>query len=65
MEGDGRRQCRHDAIPNKCSLGKYESNFTTSKNWLTLAFRESLSIKHLEHLKLNKGLKFYKELALF
>ena len=36
----------------------------TSKNWLTLAFRESLSIKN-QKPELNKGLKSCKELALF
>ena len=35
-----------------------------SKNWLTLAFRESLAIKHFKP-ELNKGLKSCKELKLF
>ena len=35
-----------------------------SANWLTLAFRESLAIKHLKP-ELNKGLKSCKELRLF
>ena len=35
-----------------------------SKNWLTLAFRESLAIKHLKP-ELNKGLISCKELRLF
>ena len=35
-----------------------------SKNWLTLAFRESLAIKHFKP-ELNKGLKSCKELRLF
>ena len=36
----------------------------SANNWLTLAFKESLSIKHLKP-ELNKGLKSCKELALF
>ena len=35
-----------------------------SKNWLTLAFQESLAIKHLKP-ELNKGLKSCEELTLF